>query len=53
MSIFDTLKMFSDTSVKVTCPHCSIKSDQSSEKLRKHVTLICRKCGHFYLPEEE
>ncbi|WP_411753957.1 YnfU family zinc-binding protein [Serratia sp. (in: enterobacteria)] len=53
MSIFGFLRMFSDTSVKVTCPNCSFKSEQSSEKLRKNVTIICHKCGHFFLPESD
>ncbi|MGL6017848.1 MAG: YnfU family zinc-binding protein [Gibbsiella quercinecans] len=53
MSIFDALKMFSDTSVKVTCPHCAFITEQSSRKMRKNITLICPKCGHFFLPGEE
>ncbi|MDX5626649.1 MULTISPECIES: YnfU family zinc-binding protein [unclassified Brenneria] len=51
MSIFDALRLFSDASVKVTCPHCLFVTKQSSRKLRKNVTLICPKCGHFFLPD--
>ncbi|MGK0684595.1 YnfU family zinc-binding protein [Serratia marcescens] len=53
MSIFDALKMFSDSSVKVACPKCSYVTEQSSQKLRKNITLICPECGHYFLPEEE
>jgi ssDNA-binding Zn-finger/Zn-ribbon topoisomerase 1 len=53
MSIFDALKMFSATSVKVTCPKCAYASEQSSSKVRKNITMICPKCGHYFRPGEE
>ncbi|WP_276310284.1 YnfU family zinc-binding protein [Brenneria alni] len=51
MSILDALKMFSSTSVNVTCPECSFVTLQQRSKIRKNTTLICPKCGHFFLPK--
>ncbi|MDW5509700.1 YnfU family zinc-binding protein [Serratia proteamaculans] len=53
MSIFDALKMFSSTTVKVTCPECAHAFEQNSRKVRKNITLICPKCGHYFLPDEK
>ncbi|WP_261158461.1 YnfU family zinc-binding protein [Serratia liquefaciens] len=53
MSIFDALKMFSESSVKVTCPKCAHVSEQNSRKMRKNITMICPKCGHYFLPDDK
>ncbi|MFC3947300.1 YnfU family zinc-binding protein [Serratia entomophila] len=53
MSIFDAFKMFSASGVKVTCPQCAYVSTQSRSKVRQNVTLICPKCGHYFLPREK
>ncbi|WP_217896341.1 YnfU family zinc-binding protein [Enterobacter kobei] len=52
MTIFDDLKMFMDKPVKVNCPHCSHVMEQRGSKIRKNITCICPKCGHFFLPQE-
>ncbi|WP_232216577.1 MULTISPECIES: YnfU family zinc-binding protein [Brenneria] len=52
MSIFDALKTFSSTSVNVACPECSFATMQLRSKIRNNTTLICPKCGHFFLPRE-
>ncbi|MCH4195911.1 MAG: YnfU family zinc-binding protein [Serratia liquefaciens] len=45
--------MFSDSSVKVTCPKCAQVSEQNSRKMRKNITMICPKCGHYFLPDDK
>ncbi|WP_235600643.1 YnfU family zinc-binding protein [Serratia rubidaea] len=52
MSIFNALNIFSDSSIKVTCPKCSYVTEQSSKRLSKNITVICPKCGHYFLPGE-
>ncbi|WP_261107765.1 YnfU family zinc-binding protein [Serratia quinivorans] len=27
--------------------------EQNSRKVRKNITLICPKCGHYFLPDEK
>ncbi len=51
MSLFDAIKMFSNTSVNVTLADYSVKSEQGSDKIRKMSPLFCLGNGHFYLPK--
>lgn len=53
MSIFDALKAFGSTSVKVTCPECGFATQQPALKVRKNITLVCPKCGHYFLPKDK
>ncbi|MFC0227168.1 YnfU family zinc-binding protein [Serratia aquatilis] len=53
MSIFDAFKMFSDTSVNVTCPECAKSSPQDRQKVKKNITLICPHCGHYFRKTED
>ncbi|MFE8148202.1 YnfU family zinc-binding protein [Brenneria goodwinii] len=40
--------MFRDTSVDVTCPKCSQKSEQSQTRFRKNIIMICPHCGYYF-----
>ncbi|MEA9392579.1 YnfU family zinc-binding protein [Acerihabitans sp. TG2] len=53
MSLFDALKMFGNTLVKVSCPECKHVFQQPAEKIRKNTTLVCPKCGHYFLPKDK
>ncbi|WP_338076918.1 YnfU family zinc-binding protein [Brenneria goodwinii] len=48
MSIFNGFKMFRDTSVDVTCPKCSQRSEQSQTRFRKNIIMICPHCGYYF-----
>ncbi|WP_227660632.1 YnfU family zinc-binding protein [Hafnia alvei] len=52
MSFFDGLKLYSTRSIQITCPKCSHVSEQSVSKMRKNTTLICTRCGEYFLPNE-
>ncbi|MBW3477553.1 MULTISPECIES: YnfU family zinc-binding protein [Hafnia] len=52
MSFFDGLKLYSTRSIQITCPKCSHVSEQSVSKIRKNTTLICTRCGEYFLPNE-
>ncbi|WP_343073012.1 YnfU family zinc-binding protein [Brenneria izadpanahii] len=48
MFIFNSLKMFRDTSIEVTCPKCAQASEQNQSRFRKNIIMICPHCGHYF-----
>lgn len=36
-----------DSSIELTCPHCSAKFSERLGKLKTNPKLTCRKCGGF------
>ncbi|WP_224552291.1 YnfU family zinc-binding protein [Pectobacterium versatile] len=53
MEILDFLQMFNRATVKVTCPECNCITEQKKNRFRKNITVICPKCGFYFLPRGE
>ncbi|WP_247595502.1 YnfU family zinc-binding protein [Brenneria roseae] len=53
MSILDALRKFSSTTVKVACPICAHVTEQNKNRLRENITIICPKCGLYFLPRDK
>ncbi|MCF2953642.1 zinc-ribbon domain-containing protein [Yersinia pestis subsp. pestis] len=49
MSLLDVFKSFSSKRINVTCPECALVSEQDSAKVRKNITLVCPRCGTFFI----
>ncbi|MCA5931144.1 MULTISPECIES: YnfU family zinc-binding protein [Pectobacterium] len=53
MATFDFLQMFNRTTVKVSCPVCKHITEQKRNRFRENVTVMCPKCGLYFLPRGE
>ncbi|WP_237657320.1 YnfU family zinc-binding protein [Serratia fonticola] len=52
MSFIKGVKGLVSHTVRITCPHCSQLSEQSSSKVRKDRSLLCPHCKALFLPSE-
>nr|NMN91479.1 hypothetical protein [Brenneria salicis ATCC 15712 = DSM 30166] len=53
MYILNVLRMFSNGSVKIACPICAHVTEQNRNRLRENITIICPKCGLYFLPRDK